>query len=136
MRFFSLLFIALFVIPSQAQVVNVSNATQLQNALNAAVPGQTIVLADGIYSKSGSFVIPERNGTAVSPIILKGSLNAIITCSNLSSGYGLSVRGSNYWIFDGFSIYNCSKGIVLDSSNYGIVKNITVRKIGYEGIHL
>ena len=121
----------------QAQTINVNTATQLQQALNSATAGQTIILADGLYSKSGGFIIPANiNGTSSNPITLKGNSQAIITSNNLSSGYGLGLRGNTHWILDGFSIYNSAKGIVLDSSHYNTIKNIHVNKIGDEGIHL
>ncbi len=131
------LILLLLVCEVEAQIVNVSTATQLQNALNAATPGQTIVMADGTYLKAGSFIIPPgSDGTSANPITLKGSPNAIVTCGNLAAGYGISLRGSDYWIFDGFTIYNSSKGIVADSSHHTIIKNLKVNKIGFEGIHL
>ena len=133
-------FIFLFIINTvalQAQTINVSTATQLQNALNTAAAGQTILLANGLYSKYGGFIIPANiNGTSSNPITLKGSAQAIISSTNLSSGYGLGLRGNTYWIIDGFTIYNSAKGIVLDSSHHNTIKNIHVNKIGDEGIHL
>ncbi|HSY61994.1 MAG TPA: hypothetical protein VK796_08970, partial [Cytophaga sp.] len=133
--FFSLFIVSSFIL--QAQTINVSTAIQLQNALNTATAGQTILLADGLYSKSGGFIIPANiNGTSSNPITLKGSVRAIITANSLSSGYGLGLRGNNYWIIDGFTISNSAKGIVLDSSHHNAIKNIHVNKIGDEGIHL
>jgi hypothetical protein len=133
---FSLLFISSW-LGLQAQTINVSTATQLQDALNTASAGQTILLADGIYLKSGGFIVPANiNGTSTNPITLKGSTQAIITSANLTSGYGLGMRGNLYWILDGFTVYNSAKGIVLDSSHHNTIKNIHVNKIGDEGIHL
>ncbi len=120
-----------------AQTITVSNATELQTALNTAVAGQTIVLSDGIYSKSGGFIIPANiHGTSNNPITLKGTAAAIITSNSLSSGYGLGLRGNNFWLLDGFTIYNSAKGLVLDSSHHNIIKNLHVNKTGDEGIHL
>jgi hypothetical protein len=121
----------------QAQVVNVSTSTQLQNALNTATPGQIITLADGVYIRSGGFYVSAGiNGTSTQPITLKGNTNTIISSNNLSTGYGLGLRGNNYWVLDGFTVYNSKKGIVIDSSYFNTIKNITVNKIGDEGIHL
>ena len=137
----SILFILLIFISSlivlQAQTIHVNTSVQLQNALNTAAAGQTILLADGLYSKSGGFIIPANiNGTSTNPITLRGSTQAIITSNNLSSGYGLDMRGNMYWILDGFTIYNSAKGIVLDSSHHNVIQNIRVNKVGDEGIHL
>ncbi|MGN6645596.1 MAG: right-handed parallel beta-helix repeat-containing protein [Cytophaga sp.] len=138
-RIFPLLFsmYLLHALSVHAQTITVSTATELQNALNTAVAGNTIVLTDGIYSKSGGFIIPANiNGTSSNPIILKGTPAAIITSNSLSSGYGLGLRGNNFWVLDGFTIYNSAKGIVLDSSHHNIIKNLHVNKTGDEGIHL
>lgn len=120
-----------------AQTINVSNATELQNALDAAMPGQTIVLANGVYSKSGGFTVNVgKNGTAQNPITLKGNSNTIITSNSTATGYGLWLKGNNYWILDGFTVYKSKKAIMLDSSFHCTVKNINVNYIGDEGIHL
>lgn len=120
-----------------AQIVNVSTSTQFQNAINAAMPGQIIVLADGIYIRSGGFYVAATiNGTASQPITIQGNANTIISSNNLNTGYGFALRGNNYWILDGFVIYNSKKGIVIDSSHHNQIKNIIVNKIGDEGIHL
>lgn len=122
---------------SYAQVINVSTATQLSSALANAKAGQTITLADGLYVKSGGFIIAAGiNGTATSPIKVVGSEKAIISSANLSSGYGISMKGNNYWIFQGFSIHNSAKGIVIDNSHHNIIDKLKVTQVGSEGIHL
>ncbi len=133
---FSALFL-LFISTLFAQNINVSNATQLQNALNVATAGQTIVLADGIYTRSAGFIVPVNlHGTAANPIILKGSVNAILTTGNTNSGYSLGLSGNNYWRLEGFSVRGSKKGIVIDKSKYVTVKNVRCTQMGEEGIHL
>jgi hypothetical protein len=132
-NFLFILFPSLFF----AQTINVSTATQLQNALNAASAGQTIVLADGIYTRSAGFIVPANlHGTASNPITLKGSVNAILTSGNTNSGYSLGLSGNNYWRLEGFSVRGSKKGIVIDQSRYVSVKNVRCTQMGEEGIHL
>ena len=122
---------------SFSQVVNVSTAAELQTALSAATPGQIITLADRIYVQSGGFKVTAGiNGTKDAPIKLIGSSNVVVSSNNLSTGYGLWLKGNNYWIIEGFTIYNSFKGIILDNSYHDIISNVTVKKIGDEGIHL
>jgi parallel beta-helix repeat protein len=122
---------------ANAQVVNVSTASQLSTALSNAKAGQAITLADGLYVKSGGFVIAAGiNGTVGSPIKLVGSAKAIISSGNLNSGYGISMQGNSYWVFQGFSIHNSAKGIVIDNSKHNTIDNLRVTKLGIEGIHL
>lgn len=132
-----LLFSICNVFNSHAQNVNVSTAAQLNTALTNAKAGQTITLADGTYTKSGGFVIAAGiHGTATSPIKVVGSAKAIISSGSLNSGYGISMAGNNYWVFEGFSIYNSAKGMVIDNSHYNIIDKLKVTKTGSEGIHL
>jgi Secretion system C-terminal sorting domain len=127
----------LFYFPLFSQTINVNNATALQNALNAASAGQTIVLADGIYTRSAGFSVPANlHGTAANPIVLKGSSNAILTSGNTNSGYSLGLNGNNYWRLEGFAVRGSKKGIVIDQSKYVSVKNIRCTQMGEEGIHL
>jgi hypothetical protein len=122
---------------AHTQTVNVNTSAQLQTAINAATPGQTIVLADGVYIRSGGFYVNAGiNGTVTQPITILGNANTIVSSNNLNTGYGFALKGNNYWILQGFTIYNSKKGIVLDNSHHNDIKNIKVNKIGDEGIHL
>src|SRR5205085_4256727 len=56
--------------PVSPHAVAVSNATQLQAALDAATAGDVITIADGIYN--GLFVL-DANGTATNPIVVRGT---------------------------------------------------------------
>ncbi|UUZ92053.1 discoidin domain-containing protein [Paenibacillus sp. P25] len=56
---------------STGTVVNVSTAAQLTTAMSNAVPGTTIVLADGTYN--GPFTISGKNGTAGNPILIRAA---------------------------------------------------------------
>jgi len=120
---------------SAATTIYVSTATQLQNALNTASPGDVINLADGTYT--GQFVVPAgRNGTSTSRIVVTGSRLAILQTNNRSSGKpALSLAGNNYWEFRGFSVINSKKGIITDNSRYNIFDNLSIRDMGDEGIH-
>ena len=121
---------------AEAQIVNVSTATELQNALNAATPGQTIVLAPGTYSRSGGFFVgPGIHGTAQNPTTVQGN-GATITSNNIGNGYGFALQGNNYWILSDFKIWKSMKALVIDNSNHNVLSNINVSYIGQEGIHV
>lgn len=54
------------------RLVNVSSSSALQTALNGAIPGDCIVLANGAYG--GNFVVPaDRQGTAANPIVIRAA---------------------------------------------------------------
>lgn len=61
----SLLSSAVSASPRTGQIVNVATQTELQNALNNAVAGDEIILADGKYA---AFKVRRKYGTAQNPI--------------------------------------------------------------------
>jgi len=117
---------------TSASSVTVSTSAQLTAALEAAVPGQTIVMTSGTYV--GKFVAATP-GTASQPITLTGPASAVLTTGSNTSGYGLHVTGSN-WRLTGFSVSVAQKGIVLDRSSNTVIDGVDVGKIGQEAIHV
>jgi hypothetical protein len=89
--------------PPSLRTVNVSSYTQLVNAMNAALPGDSIHLAPGTYQ--GSIQLPcGKGGTAAHPIVVVGPRTAIIRGpGRASSGYALRIRGP-YWYFKGITV--------------------------------
>jgi len=121
-------------VPTASRVVNVSNSTELKNALFNALAGDEIVMADGTYK--GRFVVaPGKNGTAANPIILRGTRNAILDGESTNTGYVLYLQ-ADYWTVKGFTVTNGLKGIMLDGVHKNILDNIKVFKIGEEAVHL
>lgn len=138
-----------------AATFNVSNTTALKNALRDARAGDLILLAPGTYSTNattasfptadGSTVSRSyyfrgaANGTASKKITIRSqssSNKAIISGSNINNaGYGLYITG-DYWVIQNIKITNAAKGLVLDNSNYSIIRGVEVYNIGQEGIHL
>lgn len=115
-------------------IINVSTAAQLKDALLKAKPLDEIVMADGVYK--GKFVIDATaDGNSVKPIILRGSRNAILDAENITTGYVLHLQ-ADYWIIKGFTITNGLKGLMTDGANRNIIDGIKVYNIGEEAIHL
>ncbi|KJK41909.1 hemagglutinin protein [Lentzea aerocolonigenes] len=127
--------------------VNVSNPAQLQAALAAATPGQTIKLASGTYH--GSFLTNGRAGTPSQPITLTGPRDAVIINDGPSgdppdcpaptagwdSGYGLWIFNSPYWNLTGFTVQESKKGIVLDNSHHTTIDSVSVHHVDEEAVH-
>ncbi|USX54566.1 cellulose binding domain-containing protein [Lentzea sp. HUAS12] len=127
--------------------VDVATAAQLQAALAAATPGQTIRLAAGTYR--GSFVVNSRAGTASQPITLTGPRGAVLindgpsgeapSCpaptAGWDSGYGLWVFGSPHWNLTGFTVQESKKGIVLDNSHHTTIDGVSVHHVDEEAVH-
>jgi hypothetical protein len=111
--------------------VDVSTGKQLQAALNAAVPGQTIRLADGTYTGNFTATAP---GTAAARITLTGSPNAVLTTST-GGGYGLHLDGAAYWTVHGITVTGAQKGIVVDAADHVELDAVTVHHTTMEGVH-
>ena len=118
---------------SGLRTVEVSTAGELQRALDRAVKGQRIRLADGVYQ--GEFVL-RRSGTASRRIALCGSRNAVLRGDTLKEGYVLHLDGAAHWTLSGFSVTNGEKGVMADRAADNIIQGIEVHHIGHEGIHL
>lgn len=119
---------------AKRNLITVENASQLKNVLLTAKPGDSIVLADGVYI--GKFVIKNANsGTPEKPITLIGSQNAILDAGTKETGYALHLQAS-FWRIKGFTIQNALKGLVADESNHNLIDGILVTQIGEEAIHL
>ena len=118
--------------PGTGKTVQVSTASQLYQALNAVVPGETIELAAGTYK--GEFS-PALSGTASAPITLTGPSTAVISGSSVDSAYGVHLEAS-YWTLSGFSVTTAQKGVVVDGGDYDTINGLHVSDIGDEGIHL
>ena len=116
---------------STAGTVAVSNSRQLVAALKAAKPGQTIALADGLYT--GKFVAA-ASGTDDDPITLTGTRAAVLSTGSVASGYGLHITGDR-WRVSGLSVTKSGKGIVLDGSTHTVISGVDVGNIGAEGVH-
>ncbi|MGN8038548.1 chondroitinase-B domain-containing protein [Chitinophaga sp. 22321] len=79
-----------------AATINVSSLSALQTAINNAVAGDTIVLANGVYTASSNITV-SKQGTAASPIT--------ITAQTIG---GAEIKGTG-----GFSIVSPAKYIII-----------------------
>ncbi|MFZ4664650.1 MAG: coagulation factor 5/8 type domain-containing protein [Caldilineaceae bacterium] len=113
-------------------VIPVSTATQLHEALANAQPGQTIMLADGVYT--GEFTATTA-GTALAPITLQGSSAAILQGPAQADGYVFHLDGADYWVLTGFTLRNALKGVVLDNANNNRLEHLLIERTGQEGVH-
>ena len=127
----------------KGRTVNVSTAEELQQALQNAAAGDTILLAGGEYEwqqkgTAGSLFMSSAEGTADAPITIKSadkSDPAIMKGAGFSDGMVLYITG-DYWNIEDISFCDARKGIMLDNSNHTAIRNVSVYNIGEEGIHI
>jgi hypothetical protein len=111
----------------------VTTAAELQKALGAARPGQTIALAPGVYQDD---FVATTSGTPGAPITLCGSRDAVLQGKSMRSGYVLHLDGASWWHLEGFTVQGGQKGVVADHASYNVINGLYVHSIGDEGIHL
>ncbi|MEO3848166.1 sheath polysaccharide-degrading enzyme [Streptomyces sp. B8F3] len=112
-----------------AEVIDVSTAGELEAALAAAGPGDTIRLADGTYR--GNFDIT-ASGSASAPATLTGSAAAVLVAGG---GYGLHLDGASYWNLTGFTVTGGQKGIVMDAADHVDISSVAVHDLDMEAVH-
>ncbi|MDC8758549.1 polysaccharide lyase 6 family protein [Janthinobacterium fluminis] len=96
-----------------ADVVRVTSAQQLQTAINGAVPGLQIVLADGSYA--GPFAVVDKNGKADAPITIRAEHPG--RASIVGSG-GLALTRSSYLTIQGLKFSNTASALSLSASHH------------------
>lgn len=128
---------------SEGNIINVSTAEELHNALQNVSAGDTVLLAGGEYEwtrkgTAGSLFMSSAEGTADAPITIKSadkSDPAIMKGAGFSDGMVLYITG-DYWNIEDIVFCSARKGIMLDNSNHTTVRNVSVYNIGEEGIHI
>jgi Right handed beta helix region len=112
---------------------DVDDTAELLAAVEAARPGDVIVLADGEYRFDDRFVLA-ASGSAEAPITLRGGRGAIVRTKNASGDYGIHVTGS-YWRIEGLTVAHATKGIVLDGSRGTVIDGVEIFDVGDEAVH-
>ena len=133
---------ALILIQTNQINIEVTTVEELHKALAKAKAGHTIQIHPGIYDFStyqrSSKFYGDADGTKNSPITLtaKDPNNPpLLTGPNLEHNYILHITG-DYWIIENIRVGYSQKGIVLDNSNYSIIRNVEVFSTGTEAIHI
>jgi len=105
----------------------------IAQALAAAHPGETIVLAPGLYQDD---FVATTSGTAAAPITLCGSRSAVLEGKSIGGGYVLHLNKASWWRVEGFTVEGGQKGVVTDGVTHDLIYGLSVHTIGDEAIHL
>jgi hypothetical protein len=113
------------------ELVDVSSAQALANALGSAGPGTLIRLSNGEIR--GEFTA-SKSGSAAAPIVLCGTRQAVLSAGTGSSETVLTLTG-DYWVVSGFSVVGGQKGVLLDGANHNLLTSLSVHGTGNEAVH-
>jgi hypothetical protein len=114
------------------RIVDVGSEAQLKSALESALPGDLIVLADGVYP--GHYDI-RRSGSPGLGIGLCGSSRATIDVGSWNRS-GIRLQGANYWTLSGFSVTNGVFAILAEDSDHNRFQGLTLHGLAQEGMIL
>ena len=121
---------------SHATVWQVNTAQTLQSALNSAVAGDEIVLADGIYN--GKFYIQQNAGISNQPITIRAANRhqAVLMGDNVCNRNheGLVIQQA-WWIIKDLRFQNHGRAITVYAANVEIHDNI-IAPFREEGIRV
>ncbi|GAA1292303.1 hypothetical protein GCM10009609_71200 [Pseudonocardia aurantiaca] len=113
------------------QVVPVSSAAELIQALASAAPGGVIRMADGVYP--GNFEIGRPLDP---PARLCGGQGAVLDGGAPDSGYTLHLSQADGWQVSGFTIRGGQKGLMVDRSRHVVIEGLLIEGTGDEALHL
>ncbi|MFD6414897.1 right-handed parallel beta-helix repeat-containing protein [Streptomyces sp. NPDC060194] len=113
------------------RTVAVVTGAQLKAALQAAAPGDTIRLADGVYTGNFKATAAAR---ADARITLTGSSRAVLRTST-GGGNVLHLNGASYWTVQGVTLTHAQKGMMIDAAAGVVVDGVTVHDLTMEGVH-
>ncbi len=125
---------------NSADIIRVTNTSELNNALENAQAGDEIVLAEGEYiSTSNKWFLftSSSEGTEDQPIVIRSEdpeHPAVIMGNSNTSGVALEISG-DWWEIRDLKFSRAQKGIVLDNSDHTKIINCEVYDIGSEGVH-
>ncbi|MBU2886732.1 right-handed parallel beta-helix repeat-containing protein [Gilvimarinus agarilyticus] len=135
---------ALFGSTSFAATLPVYNATELQNALKNASPGDEIVVHPGSYignkSTSGegrAHFYSDQSGSLNSPIILRSvskSNKQTLAGDDVDTSYVFLLEG-DYWEIKNLKFTGAQKGIMLEGASHNTIDNVEVYNVGQEAVH-
>jgi len=126
----------------------VSNGEQLQAAINAAKPGDTIKLAAGTYRGKvrsaglyAGFTLSGVNGTQAAPISICGTADAKINLGDASADYaslnsGFLVQNSSWIRLERLNIERVHAGVEMLGSTHVVMDYLKVSNTAQAGVYL
>lgn len=135
----------------------VTDGTTFQAALDAAIPGDTIVLKNsgvpytiaprsltapdgfgGTVTRTYSFMA-DNPGTASQKITIRSespSKKVTLKGDNQALGYVLYLNNAEHYAIQDVIVTFGGKGVMLDNSSYTTIKNVEIFDVGDEALHL
>lgn len=104
-----------FSLQSAVNTYNVSNNTEINNALSVAGPGDHIVLSAGSYS---GIIVQSKQYSISQPLVIRAAEGATVTLSGDRTDYGVWLRESSHLVIKGLNITDFKTGIYINASHH------------------
>jgi hypothetical protein len=118
-----------------ARVIEVHPGENLNDILNNAVPGDTVLVKSGTYSR---IRLTDKNFSELKPLVVKvdDSEKVIIKGNTVAGNSSLEMVSCSYIVFEGFAFTNSMWGIYVKNSNHIILRYNEIYLTGQEGCHV
>jgi len=118
---FTLIIAYISAFPLSAKVINVNSIPALQEAIKSSLPGDRIILSNGIYTTSESIVI-KNTGTSVNKITIEAQT---IGGVEITGSYGFMISApASYIIIKGFKFtHNTGTNSISSGVSHCIITN-------------
>lgn len=130
-RFFTMTCAGLIVSAGMADTLTVPGKyATIQDAINAAVPGDTVLIADGVYTGPNNRNLNPK-GKAITIKSENGPAACIIDCESAGRGFLLTTNEPAGCLIEGLTIRNGASSAALGAGMY-ILSSPTVRNCVFE----
>ncbi|MBL7192278.1 right-handed parallel beta-helix repeat-containing protein [bacterium] len=119
---------------SVAAVIHVpGDYTTIQAGINAAVDGDTVMIADGTYTGTGNKDL-DFTGKEITVMSENGPANCTINCQGSGKGFWFHYGETNSAVVDGLRIIQASSGGIFIYNSQPIIRNCIIEDCNSRGI--
>lgn len=117
------------------QSVVVNSGSDLNEILNGAKGGDTVLIRAGTYS---GVRLSDKRCTEKAPLVIRpvDKDKVIISGDIVSEGCALEIRNCSYLIIEGITFNNAKWGIYVRNSDHIIIRDNEIYNTGQEGSHI
>lgn len=120
---------------AQAKIILVIPGDNLNEIINNANGGDSVVVRAGTYS---NVILSDKKYSEKKPLVIMkyGSDTVLVSGNTISKGCSLEVNNCNYIIIEGLTFINSMWGIYVKGSEHIIIRNNEIYNTGQEGCHI
>jgi len=120
---------------TQANIIVVNPGEDLNEILNNAKGGDTVLVKQGTYT---NLILSNKKYSEKAPLVIRadGSEAVIVSGDTITRGSSLEITNCSYIVIEGLTFINAMWGIYVKSSSHIIIRNNEIYNTGQEGSHI